>query len=145
MAASSDGNNECDGKNERNFLQMHRLLAASARVLRAKFESKVPTFPKWPPSVKDLKKAKLSEKQIQHMKQHPGSDNYDISLLISLLRHFCYKADLKNALWEETDNDKIIPSQTQEIADIVRIRNLRNKVCILLIYFCYLLDVCKCV
>ena len=128
MAASSDGNNECDGKNERNFLQLHRLVLSSTRVLRAKFDSY--TFQKWPPSDKDLKKAKLSEKQIRHMKQHQKSENYDISLLISLLRHFCYKADLKHPLWDETDNKKILPSLTQEIADIVRIRNLRNEVCL---------------
>jgi len=121
MAASSDG------KNERNFLQLYRLVLASPRVLRALFDSYVPTFNTWPPSDKNLKKAKLSEKQIQHMKQDPKSDNFDISLLISLLRHFCYKADTHNPLWYETDNQNIL-HETGDLADIVRIRNLRNMV-----------------
>ena len=123
-----------DGKNERNFLQLHRLVLDSTRVLRAKFDSFVPTgtnLQAWLPSDKDLKKAKLSEKQIRHIKQHNKSEMFDISVLTSLLRHFCYKADLKHPLWDETDNKKVVPSLTGEIADIVRIRNLRNEVCII--------------
>jgi len=54
---------------------------------------------------------------------------FEISVLTSLLRHFCYKADLKHPLWDETDNNNVVPSLTGEIADIVRIRNLRNEVC----------------
>jgi len=126
MAASSDG------KNEKNFLQLHRLVLDSTRVLRAKFDSFVPsgtTLQAWLPSDKDLKKAKLSDKQIRHIKQHKKSEMFDISVLTSLLRHFCYKAGLKHPLWDETDNNKIVPSLTGEIADIVRIRNLRNEVC----------------
>ena len=128
MAASSDG------KNEKNFLQLHRLVLDSTRVLRAKFDSFVPTgttLQAWLPSDKDLKKAKLSDKQIRHIKQHNKSEMFDISVLTSLLRHFCYKADLKHPLWDETDNNKIVQSETGEIADIVRIRNLRNEVCII--------------
>jgi len=34
-------------------------------------------------------------------------------------------------IWDETDNNKIKPSLTEEIADIVRIRNLRNEVCMI--------------
>jgi len=127
MEASSDG------KNERNFLQLHRLVLDSTRVLRAKFDSFVPsgtTLQAWLPSDKDLKRAKLTDKQIRHIKQHKKSEMFDISVLTSLLRHFCYKADLKHPLWDETDNKKVVPSLTGEIADIVRIRNLRNEVCI---------------
>ena len=129
MAASSEG------KNERNFLQLHKLVLDSTRVLRAKFDSFIPsgtTLQAWLPSDKNLKKAKLSEKQIRYIKQHNNSEMFDITVLTSLLRHFCYKADLKHPLWDETDNNKIVQSLTGEIADIVRIRNLRNEVCITL-------------
>ena len=127
MAASSEE------KNERNFLQLHRLVLDSTRVLRAKFDSFVPpgTIKTWLPRDKDLKRAKLTDKQISHIKRHPVSEEFDISMLTSLLRNFCYKADLKHPLWDETDNRKIVPSLTMEIADIVRIRNLRNDVCMI--------------
>ena len=120
-------------QNERNFLLLHRLVLDSTRVLRAKFDSCVPpsTFKTWLPRDNDLKKAKLSEAQIQHIKRNPDSGQFDISLLISLLRHFCYKSDLKHPLWNDTDNNKILPSLTCDIANIVRIRNLRNNVCVL--------------
>ena len=121
---------QMDGHKERNFLLLHRLVLDSTRVLRAKFDSFVPpsTFKTWLPRDKDLKRAKLSEAQIRHMKQNPDSGKFDISLLISLLRHFCYKSDLQHKLWSETDNNKILPYLTGDIANIVRIRNLRNKV-----------------
>ena len=125
-----------DENNERNFLQLHRLMLDATRVLRAKFDSFVPLgkpLKAWLPSEKDMKKAKLTEKQIKHINQHPNSGEFDISLLVSLMRHFCYTKDLKHPLWEETDNNKIVPSLTGEIADIVRIRNLRNEVCIIFI------------
>ena len=120
-------------QNEKSFLLLHRLVLESTRVLRAKFDSFVPpsTFKTWLSRDKDLKKAKLSEAQIRLMKQNPDSSKFDISLLISLLRHFCYKSDLQHPLWSETDNNKILPSLTGDIANIVRIRNLRNKVCVL--------------
>jgi len=127
-----------EGKNERNFLHLHRLVLESTRVLRAKFDIFVPpgTIKTWLPSDKDLKnKAKLTDKQIRHIRQHQTSEKFDISLLTSLLRHFCYKADLRNPLWDESDNSKLLPSQTQEIADIVRIRNLRNEVCMICKHF----------
>jgi len=122
-----------EGNNEMNFLQLHRLVLYSTRVLRAKFDSFVlsGTIKTWLPSDKDLKKARLSEKQIRHIKQHQTSEMYDITLLTSLLRHFCYKADSMHPIWDETDNNKIKPSLTEEIADIVRIRNLRNEVCMI--------------
>jgi len=128
MAASSEG------KNERNFLELHRLVLDSTRILRAKFDSFVPsgtTLQAWLPSDKDLKKAKLTEKQIGYIKQHNKSEMFDISVLTSLLRNICYKADLKHPLWDENDNNKIASSLTGEIADIVRIRNLRNEVCMI--------------
>jgi len=120
-------------QNEKSFLLLHRLVLESTRVLRAKFDSFVPanTFQTWLPRDKDLKRAKLSEAQIRLMKQNPDSSKFDISLLISLLRHFCYKSDLQHPLWNETDNNKILPSMTGDIDNIVRIRNLRNKVCVL--------------
>jgi len=122
---------QLENQNEKNFLLLHRLVLESTRVLRAKFDSFVPpsTYKTWLPKEMDLKKAKLSEAQIRHIKQNPDSGKFDISLLISLLRHFCYKSDLKHPLWNETDNIKILPSLTGDIANIVRIRNLRNKVC----------------
>jgi len=122
------------GKNERNFLQLHRLVLASTRVLRAKFDSFVPpytTLQQWlqvPSQAKCLKKAHLSQVQKSLIKQSPNSEQFDITLLISLLRHVCYtsKADRTNPLWDEQDNKKI--SDKSEIADIARKRNLRNEV-----------------
>jgi len=121
---------QLDDRNERNFLLLHRLIMESTRVLKAMFDSYVSpsNFKTWLPSDKILRKAKLSEAQIRHLKQNPDSSKFDISLLISLLRHFCYKSDLHHPIWDETDNNKIFPSLTGDIANIVRIRNLRNKV-----------------
>jgi len=122
------------GKDERNFLQLHRLVLASTRVLRAKFDSFVPpgtTLQQWlqvPNQAKCLKKANLSQTQLSLIKRRANSEQFDITLLISLLRHVCYtsKADRNNPLWDEQDNKKI--SDESEIADIARIRNLRNEV-----------------
>jgi len=119
-----------DGELEEQFLRLHRLVLFSTRVLRAKFDQRFPPdqLKKWLPSDKDLKKAELSDFQIRQMKSHRHSSKFDISLLISLLRNFCYTKDKMNPLWNELDNDKISPSSQSEIAQIVRIRNLRNKV-----------------
>ena len=131
MAASSED------KNERNFLQLHRLVLASTRVLRAKFDSFLPsgkTLQQWlkePDQAKRLKKAELSQTQLSLIKRSPNSEQFDITLLISLFRHVCYtsKADRKNPLWDEQDNKNI--SDQSDIADIARIRNLRNEVSML--------------
>jgi len=126
MAASSES------KNERNFLQLYRLVLDSTRVLRAKFDSIVrksgKTLQAWLPSDRDLsKKAKLSKKQIKLIRNDYDSKMFDIIVLTSLLRNFCnYIAD---PVWDVTDNNKLV-SETGEIADIVRILNLRNEVCI---------------
>jgi len=125
---------QIEGQNEKNFLLLHRLVLYSTRVLRAKFDSFIPpgtALGTWLPSDKDLKKAKLSEKQIRLMKKYSSSEKFDVSMLISLLRHFCLKANTKHPLWDETDNSKIPPAVCDDIANIVRIRNLRNQVCAL--------------
>ena len=128
-----------DGKNKRNFLQLHRLVLASTRVLRAKFDSFLPpgtTLQQWLQErgqAKGLKKADLSLAQLSLMKRSPNSEQFDMTLLISLLRHVCYKADRNNPLWNEQDNKKL--SDKNDIADIVRIRNLRNKVSTRLIFY----------
>jgi len=130
MDAFSDGTDE---KYERNFLQLHRLLLKSTRVLKAKFDSFVPhtQLKSWLPNDRDLKKAKLTDYQIRLMKRNPDSKEFDISLLISLLRNFCYTRETNNPLWKEENNRNILPSMTCDIASLVRIRNLRNKVCLL--------------
>jgi len=124
MAASSDR------QLEEQFLRLHSLVMFSTRVLRAKFDTLFPPdqLKKWSPSDRDLRNAKLSNCQIKHVKANRDSSTFDISLLVSLLRNFCYKNDKKHPLWDEKDNDKIVPSLQCEIAQIVRIRNLRNKV-----------------
>ena len=124
MAPSSDG------ELEELYLRLHRLVLFSTRVLRAKFDTFYPPeqLKKWSPSDKDLKKAKLSDSQNRLIK-YSDSSKFDISLLISLLRHFCYTNDKMHPLWDDVNNDKIVPSLQCEIAQIVRIRNLRNKVC----------------
>jgi len=120
-----------EGQNEQNFLLLYRLLLHSTRVLQAKFESLLPqgtTLQTWQPKGQALKEAKLSSKQISYLKQRL-TDKFDIGLWISLLRNFSFKSDKNNPLWNETDNDKI--KNSGDIADIVRIRNLRNTVCVL--------------
>ena len=125
-----------EGHNERNYLLLHRLLLYSTRVLLAKFEKSLidqgTTLQTWQPAGRDLKEAKLSNIQISNIKQR-RADNFDIGLLIYLLRNFGFKSDKSNLLWNETDNNKI--QNTGDIADIVRIRNLRNMVCV---FFCTL-------
>jgi len=119
-----------EDQNERNFLLLHRLLLYSTRVLLAKFESLLPqgtTLQTWQPKGKALKETQLSNTQISNIKQR-RTEKFDIGLLISLLRNFSYKLDSKNPLWNETDNSKI--QNSGDIADIVRIRNLRNMVCV---------------
>ena len=125
MAESSDR------QLEEHYLRLHSLVLFSTKVLRAKFDTLFPPdkLKTWSPSDKDLKKAKLSDHQIRHVKANRDSSKFDISLLVSLLRNFCFKHDKSHPLWDELDNDKIIPSLQSEIAQIVRIRNLRNKVC----------------
>jgi len=127
MAASSDR------QMEERFLRLHSLVLYSTQVLRAKFDTLFPPdqLKKWSPSDKDLKKAKLSNYQIRHIKLNRDSSTFDISLLVSLLRNFCYKNNKTHPLWDELDNDKIVPSLQCEIAQIVRIRNLRNMVCVI--------------
>jgi len=123
MAASSES------KNERNFLQLHRLVLDSTRVLRAKFDSFVPsgtTLKAWL-RTKDLSKTKLNTEQIKSIMSQTTSEKFDITVLTSLLRSFCYKAN--DPLWFEKNNNNLSPSQTGAIADIVRIRNQRNEVC----------------
>jgi len=116
---------------EERYLRLHSLVLSSTQVLRAKFDKLFPPeqLRKWSPNAKELKKAKLSDYQIKHVKANCDSSKFDISLLVSLLRNFCYKNDKTHPLWDELDNDKIVPSLQCEIAQIVRIRNLRNKVC----------------
>jgi len=119
-------------QNEMNFWLLYRLVLDSTRVLRAKFDSFIPpgtALRTWLPGDKDLKKAKLSETQIRLMKKYSSSEKFDVSMLISLLRHFCLKADENNPLWDETDNSKLPTSLYDDIANMVRIRNLRNQVC----------------
>jgi len=119
-------------QNQQNFVRLHLLLLESTRVVRAKFDSFVPPgqIKTWLPKEKELKKANIKDYQIKHMKKNMNSQQYDLSLLIALLRHFCFTNDIKHPLWNEQDNLKILPSMQCDIAHIVRIRNLRNEVCI---------------
>jgi len=130
-----------DGQLEEHFLRLHRLVLFSTRVLRAKFDALFPPeqLKKWSPSDKDLRKAKLSDYQKTHLKASRDSSKFDITLLISLLRNFCYTNDKTHPLWDELDNDKIVPSLQCEIAQVVRIRNLRNKVCFNYVVYFYTL------
>jgi len=131
MATSSD----C--QLEERYLRLHSLVLYSTQILRAKFDALFPPdqLQKWSPKDKDLKKAKLTAYQITHVKANRDSSEFDISLFVSLLRNFCYTNDKTHPLWDELDNDKIVQSQQCEIAQIVRIRNLRNKVCNFVLLF----------
>lgn len=120
-----------EGQNEHNFLLLQRLLLHSRPVLLAKFESLLPhgtSLQTWKPTAKELKEARLSRIQTSIIKQR-SPEQFDTALLIILLRSFSFKSDKNNPLWNETDNDKI--QSSGDIADIVRIRNLRNTVCVL--------------
>ena len=117
---------------QQNFLRLHLLLLKiTTRVVRAKFDSFVPPgqIKIWLPKEKDLKKANIKDYQIKHLKKNLNSQQFDLSLLIALLQHFHYK-NTKPSLWNEHDNTKILPIMQCDIAQIVRIRNLRNEVCI---------------
>jgi len=118
--------------NERNFLLLYRLLLHSTPVLLAKLEKTLlkqgTALQTWQPTGRDLKEANLSNTQISNIKQR-RTENFDIGLLIYLLRNFGFKSEKNNLLWNETDNNKI--RTTGDIANIVQIRNLRNMVRVL--------------
>ncbi|XP_053389027.1 uncharacterized protein LOC128552055, partial [Mercenaria mercenaria] len=57
----------------------------------------------------------------------PSSGNFDVSLLVYLLRYICGLKSKSN-WWSITDNSKIADTVHDEEADIVRIRNLRNQI-----------------
>lgn len=82
--------------------------------------------------VNELKKkgriTKKQEKLLYPTTAPPSSENFDISLLITLLRNMGnLRANRNsNAIWEEDDNSKI--NGTDTTSDVIRIRNIRNEV-----------------
>lgn len=57
----------------------------------------------------------------------PSSEEFDVSLLVYLLRNIC-GMKTKSKWWHENDNSKIPDTVTDEEADIARIKNMRNQV-----------------
>lgn len=56
------------------------------------------------------------------------SSDFDITLLVALIRDLCNveKDDSEKSMWKITDNTKMIV--TSVVADVVRLRNIRNEV-----------------
>lgn len=122
-------------QNEQYFVRLYLLMVESTKVLNAKFDSFIP-----PADIrtnvrhKELTALKFSQHEIKSiMGNNMDLSECDISILASLLRNFCYKPQKKDPLWSDTDNTNIMPYQQCDISQIVRIRNLRNTV-FLLIY-----------
>ncbi|WAR03940.1 hypothetical protein MAR_010498, partial [Mya arenaria] len=132
LAAGTPGS--VDGtQNEQYFLRLHLLLMKAGEVLREKFDSIVN------PNnlLNELRNHKrvidklqkdgvISRDQYRLLNPNPDSKRFDVSLLIVLLRNIC-NLQPNNPLWKENDNSKITDTMPPIIANIVRIRNLRNK------------------
>jgi len=126
-------------QNEQYFGRLHKLVMASTEVLRKKFDSFIPPADiRAKVKLKELKAAKFSQYEINRIMSKMDSSEFDISILASLLRNFCYKPQKKgekeHPLWSDTDNRKLVPSLQCDISQIVRIRNLRNTVFLSIYY-----------
>ncbi|XP_052818541.1 uncharacterized protein LOC128244587 [Mya arenaria] len=120
-------------QNEQHYLRLHLLVMKAGDVLRAKFDSIVHPnnllneLRNYKRAIDKLQKDGIISKH-QHclLNSNPDSKKFDVSLLIVLLRHIC-NLHPKHPIWKESDNNKIFNNMHPDIANIVRIRNLRNK------------------
>ncbi|XP_052815676.1 DNA-directed RNA polymerase subunit beta'-like isoform X2 [Mya arenaria] len=132
-AAMAPGSVDVNTQNEQHYLRLHLLVMKAGDVLRAKFDS-IATPNNLLNELKKHKRVidKLQKNDIitsdQYRLIHPNPDSkmFDVSLLIVLLRNLCNLQPL-HPIWKEKDNNKIFKNMHPEIANIVRIRNLRNK------------------
>jgi hypothetical protein len=128
-------------KKEAYYLRMHFLIEKEVTaLLRARFDLAVPPhqlhakIKKYMNTLNYAKNKNLLNKtqwDLLFPQYHPpSSGTFDVSLLAYLLRNIC---KLNSNWWNETDNNKIPDSEVTIEADIVRLRNLRNNVIILLL------------
>jgi hypothetical protein len=128
-------------KKEAYYLRMHLLIVNEATaLLRTRFDLAVPPnqlHRTLQNSMKTLNYAKtqnhLNKTQLGFLfpqNKPPSSDTFDVTLLVYLLRNICR---LKSKWWVQSDNSKIPDIVVTMEADIVRLRNLRNDVIILLL------------
>ncbi|XP_052798670.1 uncharacterized protein LOC128230442 [Mya arenaria] len=120
-------------QNEQYYLRLHLLLMKASEVLRTKFDSIITPadlLHELRIHKREIDKLKkdgiLSNDQYNLLNPNPDSKRFDVSLLIVLLRNIC-KLQQHNPIWKEYDNSKITDTMPPIIANIVRIRNLRNK------------------
>ncbi|KAH3827933.1 hypothetical protein DPMN_129879 [Dreissena polymorpha] len=130
--ASIDGN-----QNEAYYLRLHMLVMEAQKVLRAKFDSIIKpaqltsTLKGVQKTIDQLnKRGKITNEQYNSLypkspNPNPNSETFDITLLVCLLRNIC-NLNPNSKVWTEKDNTKIKGYTDQE--NILRIRNLRNKV-----------------
>jgi hypothetical protein len=141
MASSvANAANDIDDKQkEQNYVRLNLMVVKlSTLVLKAKFDLTVPPGPQLHQEInKSTKKINNGRsKKLISQKQYdllfpktcpPSSEKFDITLLVYLLKHIC-GLDGKCKWWAEKDNKNIPETEVGEIADIVRIRNVRNEV-----------------
>ncbi|XP_052816985.1 uncharacterized protein LOC128243320 isoform X2 [Mya arenaria] len=132
LAAVTPGS--VDGtQNEKYYLRLHLLHMEAGKVLRATFDSIV----KPNNLLTELRNHKrvinklhkdgvISRDQYRLLNPNPDSQRFDVSLLIVLLRNIS-NLQPNNPIWKENDNNKITNYMHPIISNIVRIRNLRNK------------------
>ncbi|KAL4223168.1 hypothetical protein ACF0H5_016640 [Mactra antiquata] len=140
MASSEDfdGRTEEEVK-EAYFLRLNLLMVKKATyALKCKFDDIIPpnhlqckfNDPKTVSKINyDVRNGYINARQRAALfptSGPPKYEHFDISLLFYLLRNIC-NPDKKSQWWKYEDNSKIPKHITDVVADIVRIRNLRNK------------------
>ncbi|KAL4223529.1 hypothetical protein ACF0H5_017000 [Mactra antiquata] len=142
-----DGRTEEEVK-EAYFLRLNLLMVKKATyVLRCKFNDIIPPN-QLQTKLNDKKTMKTINFGVSHgfinkgqrakllpTRGPPKSEDFDISLLFYLLRNIC-NLDTKSKWWNCDDNSNIPKDNTEVVADIVRIRNIRNKVMVRLAEQC---------
>ncbi|WAR20881.1 ANK1-like protein [Mya arenaria] len=120
-------------QNEQYYLRLHLLLMKAGDVFRSKFDSIITPnnlFHELRNHKREIDKLKkdgiLSNAQYNLLNPNPDSRRFDVSLLIVLLRNIC-NLQPNNPIWKEKDNSNITDTMHPVIANIVRIRNLRNE------------------
>jgi hypothetical protein len=128
-----------DKQKEQNYVRLNLMVVKlSTLVLKARFDLTVPPGPQLHQEINKFTK-KINNgrsKKLINQKQYdllfpktgpPSSERFDITLLVYLLKHIC-RLDGKCKWWAEKDNKNIPETEVGEVADIVRIRNVRNEV-----------------
>ncbi|KAL4223955.1 hypothetical protein ACF0H5_017414 [Mactra antiquata] len=135
MSGDEDGMVIDLDKSEAYYLRLYLLLTKHGKgILKSFFDVKVPDFRRALQANKPyLNKLKLNRNLPNRYYDIlyptsgncPNPDDFDITLLVALLRHIS-GLKRKSRWWDETDNTLIPNNVTDDEADIVRIRNIRN-------------------